>query len=356
MGKIFSYKQLKIIISKLQKIIGLKKNRMFPEKDIEIEHARIKNITQAISAYGAQPKNFIGMLTVTIAGAENRISPMDDLPVIINKTKIAYDSIIYYVDKFRRFLNKKGFGFIYVTSFELQKDGNLHAHIYFSVPLKAFADFFIFYHNYNKSFNGPKKLNKGKKIIIPLGRSQLGISIAFLDKLIAAGYEFKYYSNPQKPDRLDWRCVNFVSEQEFRSGNWPTLFFYDTETFAKLYSEKILEYLEKNNNIDYERKNKSTAQKVIGGNFVEHNSKAFFESDEWKVLQKQFIRKTCKKVYTSSRLPIPVSAYQKKRKDIMDIYSQYRNFNTLITDYLNGKATYENGILSCPNGKSIKLK
>ncbi|GAX87032.1 hypothetical protein LNAT_P0327 [Lebetimonas natsushimae] len=356
MAKIFSYKQQEIIISKLQKIIGPEKNKMFPEKDIEIENARIKNTLQGIAAYGAQLQNFIGMLTVTIAGDENRISPMDDLEVIINKTVIAYDSINYYVDKFRRFLNKKGFKFIYVTSFELQKDGNLHAHIYFSVPLKAFSDFFVFYHEYKKTFTEPKKINKGKKTIIPIGRSQLGISKEFLHKLTEAGYEFKCYSNPQKPERFDWRCVNFVSEQEFKSGNWPTLFFYDAEAFAKLYSEKILEYLQKNNNTDNERKNKSTAQKVVGSNFVKHNSKAFFESDEWKEMQKQFIRKICGRVYTSSRLPIPVSAYQKKRKEIMEIYPQYRNFNTLITDYLNGKATYENGILTCPNGKSIKLK
>jgi hypothetical protein len=355
MIQLFTTKQQAIIISKLKKIIGPEKNKMFPEKDIEIENARIKNTLQGIAAYGAQPQNFIGMLTVTIAGDENRISPMDDLPVIINKTIIAYDSIIYYMNQLKKFLNKKGFKLIYVISFELQKDGNLHAHIYFSVSLKAFADFFVFYHNYNKSFNGPKKLNKGKKIIIPIGRSQLGISKEFLRKLTEAGYEFIPYSNPKNPERFDWRCVNLVSKEEFSSGNWPTLYFYDTEAFAKLYSENILEYLQKNSTT-YERKNKSTAQKVVGSNFVKHNSKSFYDSDEWKEIQKQFIRKVCGKVYTSSRLPIPVSAYQKKRKEIMEIYPQYRNFNTLITDYLNGKATYENGILTYPNGKSIKLK
>jgi hypothetical protein len=348
MTKEFTSKQQAIMISKLKEIIGPEKNKMFPKKDIEMENAKIKNITNGIAAYGAKSQNFIGMLTFTIAGDKNRISPMDNLELIVDKTKTAYDSIIYYISQLRKFLNKRGFEFIYLLSFELQKDGNLHAHIYFSVPLGAFADFFIFYHDYKKSFTKPKKINKGNKTIIPLGRSQLGISKAFLHKLTEAGYKFNFYSNPQKPDRFDWRCVDLVSEKEFKSGNWTTLYFYDTQDFARLYTEKILEYLQKNN--------KSISQKVIGSNITKHNSKSFFESDEWKEIQKQFIRKVCGKVYTSSRLPIPVSTYQKKRKEIMEIYPQYRNFNTLITDYLNGKATYENNILTCPNGEFIKLK
>jgi len=351
MAKKLSKKQQKIIISKLKKIIGKEKQRINLEKDIEIENARIKNITQGIAAYGAVPENFVGMLTFTIAGNENRISPIDNLETIKNKTKKAYDSILYFIDKLRRFLNKKGFEFIYCASFELQKDGNIHSHIYFSIPLKAFHDVFLFYHNYKKSFIEPKQIKKGKNttIIIPVGRSQLGISMKFMEKLMAMGYEFKDYQNPENPDRFDWRCTNIVSKAEFKTGNWPTLEFYTSRDMEKRYSEKITQYLMK-------KHSKAKVQKTIGSQFIKHNSKSFYDSNEWSEIQKKFIRKVCGKVYTASRLPIPISVYQKNRKKIMNIYPQYRNFNTLITDYLNGKAKYENNILICPNGKSIKLK
>ena len=72
--------------------------------------------------------------------------------------------------------------------------------------------------------------------------------------------------------------------------------------------------------------------------------------------KKKFIRKVCQKLYVASRFPIQISLYQKKRKEIIKLYPQYRNMNTLITDLLNGKATYKNYILNCPNGESIKLK
>ena len=351
MAKKLNEKQQKIIISKLKKIIGKEKQRINLEKDIEVENARIKNITQAIAAYGAKPQNFVGMLTFTIAGDENRISPMDDLETIKNKTKIAYDSMLYFIYKLRRFLSKKNFEFIYLISFELQKDGNLHSHIYFSIPLKAFYDVFLFYHNYKKSFTQPKQIKSGTNIktIIHIGRSQLGISMKFMEKLISLGYEFVPHQNPEKPDRFDWRCTNFVSKTEFRTGNWPTLNFYKQEDMEKLYSEKITEYLRK-------KHSKAKIQKTVGSQLVEHNSKFFYDSDEWSEIQKKFIRKICGKVYTASRLPIPVSKYQKYRKQIMKIYPTYSNLNTLMTDYLNGKAKYENDILTCPNGKSIKLR
>ena len=351
MPKTLSKKQQEIVISKLKKIIGKGKQRINLEKDIEIENARIKNTTEGISTYGAIPQNFVGMLTFTIAGDENRILLKDNLENIIKKTKIAYDSMLYFIDKLRRFLNRKGFELIYLASFELQKDGNLHSHIYFSIPLKAFYDVFLFYHNYKKSFIIPKQIKEGKQIktIIPIGRSQLGISMKFMEKLISLGYEFKPHPNPEKPDRFDWRCTNFVSKAEFWTGNWPTLNFYKQEDMKKLYSEKITEYIRKNHS-------KAKVQKTVGSQFIKHNSKSFYDSDEWSEIQKKFIRKVCRKVYTASRLPIPISAYQKNRKKLMKIYPQYRNFNTLITDYLNGKAKYENDILTCPNGKSIKLK
>jgi len=85
-------------------------------------------------------------LTFTIAGDENRVSPIDNLETIKNKTKKAYDNMLYFIDKLRRFLNKKEFEFIYCVSFELQKDGNLHSHIYFSISLKAFYEVCLFYY------------------------------------------------------------------------------------------------------------------------------------------------------------------------------------------------------------------
>jgi len=351
MAKKLSDKELKIILNKLKQIIGKEKQRINLEKDIEIENARIKNTTQGIAAYGAIPQNFVGMLTFTIAGDENRILPKNDLETIIKKTKIAYDSMLYFINKLRRFLNKKGLNLIYLASFELQKDGNLHSHIYLSIPLKAFYDVFLFYHDYKKSFIMPKQIKVGKQIktIIPIGRSQLGISMNFMEKLRSVGYDFYPHDNPENPDRFDWRCTNIVSEAEFRTGNWPTLEFYKEEEMEKRYSEKITQYLMKNHS-------KAKVQKTVGSQFIKHNSKSFYNNNEWSEIQKKFIRKVCGKIYTASRLPISVSKYQKYRKQIMEIYPSYRNLNTLMTDYLNGKAKYENDILICPNGKSIKLK
>ena len=92
---------------------------------------------------------------------------------------------------------------------------------------------------------------------------------------------------------------------------------------------------------------------------MKHNLKAVYnEQEEWDEIQKKFIRKVCKKLYIASRLPIQINLYQKKRKGIIEIYPEYKNMNTLISDLLNGKATYnkKTSILIFPNGKSIKLK
>lgn len=209
---------------------------------------------------------------------------------------------------------------------------------------------FVYFIIYKKLLTQPKQIRIGKntKNIIPIGRSQLGISMKFIEKLTSLGYKFEAHQNPEKPDRFDWRCTTLVSKKEFRTGNWPTLNFYKQEDMEKLYSEKITEYLRK-------KHSKAKIQKTVGSQLLKHNSKSFYDSDEWSEIQKKFIRKICGKVYTSSRLPIPISKYQKHRKQIMKIYPQYRNLNTLMIDYLNGKAKYTNDILTCPNGKSIKL-
>ena len=37
------------------------------------------------------------------------------------------------------------------------------------------------------------------------------------------------------------------------------------------------------------------------------------------------------------------------------LYPAYTNLNTLISDCLNGITIYKNGILTCPNGKKLRL-
>lgn len=132
-------KQQLIIQDKLKKIIKEKKHKMYPQKDIEIENSKIKNITQAIAAYGAQKRKFIGMITLTFGRHYyDRIFINDYPSTIVKKTKIMYDSILYYIEKLKKELNKQKFKLIYIIAFELQKDGNLHAHIYFSLDIQAF--------------------------------------------------------------------------------------------------------------------------------------------------------------------------------------------------------------------------
>ena len=195
------------------------------------------------------------------------------------------------------------------------------------------------------------KLNKKEVEIIPIGRGQLGIAYEIKEKLEKIGFNFKKYTNP-KTDRDEYRCLNLVSDNEFLSGSWPTLYFYTKENLQKHYSEKIVKYLTKSYS-------KPTRQKVIGSQFVKHNIKAIYdEQEEWDEIQKRFIRKVCKKLYIASRLPIQINLYQKNRKEIMEICPEYKNLNTLIDDLLNKKATYnkKSGILVCPNGESLKLK
>ena len=325
---------------------------MYPQKDIEIENSKIKNVTQAIAAYGAQKGKFIGMITLTFGrDYYDRIFVNDYPSTIIKKTKIMYDSILYYIEKLKKELNKQKFKLIYIIAFELQKDGNLHAHIYFSLDIQAFDLLFKFYHKYNTEIVTEKievKFNKKERIIIPVGRCQLGISAQFKIELEKLGYKFETYRNPKNPDRLDYRCINIVSEEELKKGSWPTLFFYGADELKKQYGEKIVKYLTKN----YK---KTTRQKAIGSQYIKHNTKIVYEDEEWNEIQKQFIRQVCGKLYVASRLPISVSAYQKNRKRIIEIYPSYKNLNTLITDLLEGKATYTNKILVCPNGTNISF-
>ncbi len=194
------------------------------------------------------------------------------------------------------------------------------------------------------------KLNKKEVEIIPIGRGQLGVTNEVKEKLEKVGFNFKKHKNKQS-ERDEYRCLNFVSDEEFISGSWPTLYFYTKENLQKHYSEKIVNYLTKSYT-------KQTRQKAVGSQFVKHNTKIVYEEEEWNEVQKKFIQKVCGRLYTASRLPVQISWYQKKRKQIMKIYPQYRNMNTLVTDLLNGKAAYnkKTGVLTCPNGESIKLK
>jgi hypothetical protein len=101
MVKKLTLKQQKSILSKLKQIIGPDKKRKFLEKDIEIENARIKNITQSVAAFGAQPQNFIGMLTITFS-KQNRVLPNDDLNTIIKKTQTMYYSVLFFVESLKK--------------------------------------------------------------------------------------------------------------------------------------------------------------------------------------------------------------------------------------------------------------
>jgi len=348
-------KKQKVVIGKLKKIIGEEKRKRYPEKDIEIQNAQIKNITQAISSYGAQKNRLIGMLTVTFGRNKyDRILNNDYPSTIKRKTKIMYNSSLYFLNDIKKELNKNGFDFIYLGAFELQKDGTFHMHIYFSIPVKGFGVLFNAYHNYYHKITTKTvvKLNKKEVEIIPVGRGQLGIANEIKTVLERNGFKFKKYIN-RKTGRDEYRCLNLVSDDEFGSGSWPTLYFYTKENLQKHYSEKIVNYLTKSYT-------KQTRQKVIGSQFIKHNTKIVYEEDEekWNEIQKKFIQKICGRLYTASRLPIQISWYQKKRKHIIEIYPQYRNMNTLVTDLLNGKATYnkKTGILICPNGEKLILK
>jgi len=216
------------IIYKLKKIIKQKKTTKYSKLDNEVELAKIENLTSVFATYGARDENFIGMLTITFGYKDTRILSNDDIDTIKSKTIIMYDSILFFLDKLKKEMKKNKHHLIYLNTFELQKDGNLHAHIYFSVPLKAFETLFYFYHNYRDivPYRTTIKFNKKERTIVPIGRSQLGISDKFRIKLESMGYKFTMHFNPQKPDRVDFRCINFVSESQFKSGNWTTLFFY----------------------------------------------------------------------------------------------------------------------------------
>jgi len=348
-------KKQKVIIDKLKKIIGPEKRKLYPEKDIEIQKAKIKNITQAIAAYGVGEDRLIGMLTITFGRNKyDRILINDYRSTIKRKTKTMYNSALCFINYLKKSLNKNGYDFIYLGAFELQKDGTFHMHLYFSIPVKGFGILFNAYHNYYQEIitETTVKLNKKEVKIIPIGRGQLGVANEVKEKLEKAGFNFKKYKNKQS-DRDEYRCLNFVSDEEFISGSWPTLYFYTKENLQKHYSEKIVNYLTKSYT-------KQTRQKAVGSQFVKHNTKIVYENDEenWNEIQKKFIQKVCGRLYTASRLSIQISMYQKKRKKIIEIYPQYRNLNTLITDLLSKKATYnkKTGVLMCPNGKTINLK
>ena len=346
-------KEQLIMMSKFKKIIGKNRRKMYPEKDIEIQNAKIKNITQAIAAYGAQEDRIIGMLTITFGRNENdRIVSNDYISTIKRKVLIMYHSSLYFVDYLKKSLKKKGYDFIYLGAFELQKDGNFHMHLYFSIPVKGFGVLFNVYHQYYHKItaNTIVKLNKKEVEIIPIGRGQLGVASEIKEKLEQVGFKFDPRKN-KKSGRIDYLCKNLVSEEEFYSGSWPTLYFYTPENLKKHYSEKIVKYLTK-------IYSKSTRQKAIGSQFIKHNTKMVYDENEWNEIQKKFIQAICGRLYIASRLPIQISLYQKNRKRIIESYSPYKNLNTLISDLLSKKAIYKknSGILICPNGTNIKLE
>ena len=95
------------ILKKIENIIGQERKKLYPSKDIEIENAKIKNITQAIAAYGAQPNNFIGMLTLTVGKNRfDRIFPNDYESTIKKKTLTMYHSFLYFIEMLKKELKK----------------------------------------------------------------------------------------------------------------------------------------------------------------------------------------------------------------------------------------------------------
>ena len=185
------------------------------------------------------------------------------------------------------------------------------------------------------------------------------------------GFIFEKHYN-KKSKRYEYSCTGKVTINEFLSGAWPTLFFYDRKNLEKIYGEKIVKYLTKQYKI-------TTRQKAIGSHFIKHNTKNLLslhninldnetDNDTWNKIcssceayaeiQKKFIRYVCKKIYISSRLPIQVKSYQKYRKQIIKAYPRYKYLNNLVEDLMNKKAYYnkKRGTLICPNGEKLILK
>ena len=318
--------------SRLEKLTGgLAPVTKFTSINLKVKRAQLKNFTSAFARYIAE-EGRVGMLITLTFGKVGRIhlEQMQDA-VIIESGEKQHKSLMSFLRKMRKSKRIKE-DIRYISTTELQSDGNLHSHIFLSVAEDDYIGLIEFIYAFKQRYRVPYIFD-GQEVY-PIGRLHIGISSRY-KKEILGRYVVQPFAAKSDPDRTENFIVSLES-REFKSGNWTPIEFYSKKMMKDRYEELIVDYLVKTLDGEYALDEKYVKEGVAKCQ-LGHDTKAIFDDNYVTRLQVRFIRLVGKRLYTHSRLPFPFKLYQQHYKALVNYDKNYTIYWLCIEDFREGK-------------------
>jgi len=336
-------KQKMMSASRLEKMTGgLAPNTVFTEMNKKLKHAQLKNFTASLARYIAADGR-VGMLITLTFGSDARIdfTKMGD-KLLIESANKQYKSLMSFLNKMRRSKRIKA-DIRYMSTIELQSDGNLHLHIFLSIEEEDMFGLIEFIFDFKKRYTKPYKYKHLE--VYPVGRLHIGISVRYQQQ-----FQQQYTINSVLAKSDSSKTENYISSlesREFTSGNWTPVEFYTEQMISDRYNEQILNYLLKTLDRKYKLKEMYIKEGVAKCQ-LKHDTKTIFSDDYISKLQVRFVRLVGRKLYTHSVLPFPFKLYQQHYKRLKDYNTNYRLYYMCIKDLqecklvVNGQSILDN--------------
>jgi len=352
-------------IHRLKQMVTIPPKDIFTEINRRVKIAKIHNLSSAVARYLAEDDRVVLLTTLTFSGDYRfNIQQMTDNQ-ILKMASMQYQGINSFLYNMRKTSKVKGLR--YFAVFELQGDGNLHAHIQLSVPLDYLWELIETIHRFKKKHT--KEYTYNKKGAYPVGRTHIGISARYKEMFFK-----RYKMRPYKRKALDddeqsyfekepsvKRTEHYMFNNDarvFREGDWTPIEFYTTSLLEELHGEMIEKYLIKTLTGEFAIDVNSIKEGVLKAR-LSYDTKTLTEDNEQQeeayitMIQIAFIRKICKQAYTHSRMPFPFKVYQTHRKALIAFNSEYKVFYNCIKAIRNGDLMVHKEVIYDVDGNII---
>lgn len=334
----------------LEQLVTLKKRDMFTDMNERVYIGKLKNLISAFSRYLTVDGRVSALFTITFGNNRSEFWNMNAND-IKTRGEEQYTSLISLLDKLRRTKRIKA-DIRYFSVFELQSDGNIHAHMFVSfVYIDDLCSFIEFVHDFKRRY--AQVYMYKKKQALPIGRSHIGVS-SMHKRILEDRYVLKPKNSKSNPDRVEYHMPELES-REFIKGDWTCLEFYTKSMFEDMHSETILKYLTKT--FDGETKGYECSidsiKEGVSKSRLKHDTKTLLTDDYISQLQVAFIRLIGSRAYTHSRLPFPFKLYQKHRNVLIEYDENYKVFYNCMVDLEQGKLRIDKNNIIFANGYTI---
>lgn len=320
----------------LERMLPQIKRDKFSDMNERVFIGRLKNLTSAFARYLTVDGRVSIVFTVTFGSKRSDFKNIraDDIK---SRGEEQYTSLISLLDKLRRTKRIKN-KIRYFSVFELQSDGNIHAHMYISFSdIYDLCGFIEFIHHFKQRYSEAYQYNKRQALAI--GRSHIGIS-SIHKNFIENRYTLKAKNSKSNIGRLEYHMPELES-RKFINGDWTCLEFYTKTMLLEMDSETILKYLTKTFDGDY-KCSTDNIKEGVSKSRLKHDTKTLHSNDYISQLQVRFIRLVGSRSYTHSRLTFPYKLYQKYRKTLIEYDENYKVFYNCIKDLEQGEIYIKN--------------